>query len=1192
LRPYLLIHPSETAIELDAAVTGMRQLHTLLFSRTKTGFLAALLGRIRVPTVEFQLATDGRPDSSVRYLVGTKDPDLTDDLRGLLGTCVPDTYEFDGVEWHPRLVEESLPLPAPDEAGEGNPYVAGVEYVARAERKRDWQTSLKPFDTTPQSPNYSRSTPHRSHLAPVVEVLTEATMPVLFQVVLAPKADWATSADMYVQDLQRDTTTRSLLGFPKPRPTQETADYTPPPSHQDRIDSIRRRFQDRSFTLTARAVVLTRDHPEEADRIARRLESALEPISGQHHQIVGRVATDSSGGIIRNSDPGSQIYQDLIDRRLERPSYESGTSRLPLISHTSQGIVIDSREVPSLTLVDGDGLAASGTRAIGARPEERTTLRLPPPGQLATYRPPGMALCMPLTHDRHPSGEPLYLPPEIQQRHVLVVGETGAGKSVLLERAILTNADATDGPDVLFDSKGGDTATNYLRAHFAAHGDFEDVYYFDLSQTLPALSFFDISPLLEAGVPREEARSRKAGHYQELLAGLMGPEQYGQAAESVKAVRNHLRALYDPVNGDDAFAHEDLYAALLRTQDDESPPATADDRLASYFDSLLLRDRDIFNAILGGAVGRVETIATDGRLAPVFDHVPTDHGPHFDFADILDDDVTIIFDFAGLEDKVKRALTIVILSNLWTALKARNQDSSQDHPLVNCYLEEARNVAETRLLDTLLAEGRAFGLSLTLGLQYPEQVISPDPDRDTYKEVLNETATFVAGPVAVDAELPGVFATDSIPPEKMARRLNALGRGEWLVRPGAGFGEDAVQPFVATSLPAPSGHPASDEPLSNDEERQFASALAACYERTAGQMGIEHGTFDGSATEAIDPDIRLDSLLPHTNQIPEGVTYLAGPHALECDTCEGRYAPTSDGMRDAIECHGSLDAVDRDDIPVCRLDLKRSPTEIEASEWSLTQLCFLQVVYNAWSRRYDPLEYDLVRDSMRRLKGYVDIDDNAVDELIDAGLLRHDTNQPQQLYSVTPDGRDAIGESHRAGIDFGHGRGDLNESTEHVFGVKLGARLLEKEYVQDDESEVESVQPYYDLRRDKVDGESLDEHTEIAELSRLDVAGLDDGGNVIVAIEVERINSGSRSTTPDDYDKLAACDPTEAIWIVPNKDAGQTVFDSLRNPKDGEPRFEREHPPVNSPPEEHDKDQPGMNAIYTYAWLKVRLLAD
>ena len=938
-------------------------------------------------------------------------------------------------------------------------------------------------------------------------------------------------------------------------------------------------------------------------------------MSGTEHTIAGRVGTDSTGRTFGETPAGTQIYEDLCARTVKEATYETARNALPFTTNSSPGLIVTPDELPGFYLVDGSALTPDGKRALAPRHTERTGLVLPAPQQLVRYVPPGQAIGMPLTHDRQPYGQPLCIRPADQRRHLFVVGDTGSGKSILLMTAALTNLVATEGPDILFFHKAG-TAMEFLQTYQGTYGHLDDerkIRYFDLTEVLPALSFFDIRPLLDAGIPREEARSRKAGHYEEILAGVMGTEQYNRAPESRKVIRNTIRALFDPVHGDDAFSNATLYDTLQSIERGESPPRVADETLARYFTGFGEREPDMVRNIMGGATARVETIATDGRLAPLFDHVgdheqpvdgentgdeqtadtksPENHDPHFDFSELINEDALIVFDFGGMEAEIKRALTLVVLSNLWTALKARAENSQTpgNPPQVNCYFDEAADVADTKLMDTLLSQGRSFGLSLALGVQFPAQLDSPDPASNTYEEALNEIATLVVGNVSLADELAEALATPDMPPHALKRRLAAMPSGEWLVRPGSGFDIPTVRPFLATSLPALPGHPASAHPLSDTDELLFRAAFERITTQTALEAGLRVAhipTSEGAQTKAdadtdgksetdesvAQSDIRLDTLLPHTTRLPTSVAYDEETHALRCIRCENRYDPSIEGMRRAIECCHMLDAVDRDDIPICEFNLKLAPEEIEVSEWSGRQLLFLQAVYNAQQLRYDPLEYDLLTDSMLRLQEYVGIDSEAVRELLETDLLRHDTDHPHRLYTVTADGRTMIGESYRQGVDYGHGRGDLDESSEHVFAVEVLRQYLDHEYAQHVESAVVDVVPYY----------------EIDEQRRLDVAGLDETGEIVVAGEAERINHDVGRAVPEDFDKMADCDVEEAIWVVPKQADGHRVLAALNEPLEGEPRVEKTYAKT-TPPQQFRIDTPGLTAMYPAGWLRDQL---
>ncbi|WP_458207700.1 hypothetical protein [Haladaptatus sp. NG-SE-30] len=1243
-RTYLEIRPTETQLNPTDVVQAMDVLYSLLNERTKTGLRHALTRSTHVPRIEWLLVADGRPDSSVRYLVGSTDDELLVDLEGVLRTCFPQTYEFSEVEFHPRFVEDHLPLVAQDghstpttsatarETTEttdtqtvdphrlAKPYAAGVEYEGNATMRQDWQLPLTALYERTQgtmSAKRNHTTTSRTKrsnvqtqsaripLATLIEAISTAEVPVVYQVVCRLRGDDHTSAEVHCTNLEQGTVTIGDRIWNELFPEAASDDADPPQMYRDRLEAIRDRDLRRTLTVSACAVALTRHTPDQADQVARRLASTLGHLGGSDHTITGRVATDSAGRTYGETPEGTQIYDALCERTVDDPTYETTKSAFPFTSNTSTGLIVTPAELPGFCLLDGGALTPSGKRALATRYAERTGLVLPSPQELARYVPPGQAIGMPLTHDRHPYGHALCIRPEDQRRHAFIVGDTGSGKSILMMMAALTNLDATDGPDIFFFHKAG-TATELLQMYHGTYGRLDDereILYFDLTEVLPALSFFDIRPLLEAGVSREEARSRKAGHYEEILAGVMGGKQYSRAPESRKAIRNTIRALFDPIHGADAFAHADLYRELQAIEKQETLPSVSEDALARYFTGLGERDRDMFKGIMGGATGRVETVATDGRLAPLFDHVAAHersehiggeesggHDPHFDFSEEIDEDTVIVFDFGGMEASVKRTLTLVLLSNLWTALKARaeNLQAAANSPQVNCYFDEAADVADTKLMDTLLSQGRSFGLSIALGVQFPAQLDSADPDSNTYEEALNEIATVVAGNVSLAEQLAEALATPDMPPHALKRRLAAMPSGEWLVRPGSGFDTPTVRPFLAKSLPALPGHPASDQPLSGTDKLLFEAAFYRLKSQTfldaglaqveamtnRGEMGETDTDADSDATDesATQSTVRVDTLFPHTERIPTCVAYDEDTHSLRCLRCENRYDPSTEGMLRAIECCHSLDTVDRDDIPICEFNLKLAPVEIDASEWSVKQLLFLQAVYNAQQLRYDPLEYDLLTDSMLRLQEYVGIGSDAVRALLDADLLRHDTDHPHRLYTVTSDGRAVIGESYRQDVDYGHGRGDLEESTEHVFAVEVLRQYLDHEYVQNAKSAVVDVVPYY----------------EIDEQRRLDVAGLDADGEIVVAGEVERVNHDIRRAVPEDFDKMADSDVEEAIWVVPKQAAGHKVLAALNDPLEGTPRVEKTYAET-TPPQQFRIDTPGMTAIYPVGWLRDRL---
>ncbi|MCT9098170.1 ATP-binding protein [Haloarchaeobius sp. HME9146] len=1143
-RSYVRIQPTAEALDAETVVAQFRRLHQVRLESQKESFLDRFRGSPS-PTLEALLVSDGEETT---YYVGV-DTQALDATRRILRSLFPDGYEFSSQQWAPdRVVQDSRAL-------------AAVEYCGRVSHPKDWQTRLTKFES------FLTDATARVPLAGIVEAMAESPLPMVYQILLRPRADWSGQRAARVESIENqhdhvsDQLTTALFGAPdEVLLTQDD---------EERLEELASRDSRRSFDVNARLVVAGKRRQEPADALARELADALSHVSHTCYEVTGRVRTGSAA---------EKVLQDVRDRTLYQPKY-GRLSKMPWRRPESPGLVVDVHELGSFCLLDGAALTADGTRSVDATPGERRSVPQPPQTVLDRYRGAGLALGKPLTTDGTVHPEPVVLPPELQPMHVAWFGKTGSGKSTALTTAMLENHRATDGASILIDPKGDGMATDYLRAHFARYGHLENVLYFDCSQTLPAFSFFDIRDQLAAGVPRTTAVEDSVDHYLEILGQVMGVERFERAVRSPDIIRYLVKALYDPVSGSDAYAHSDLETAVRQLHERQTAPAVSDASLEQLLAGVVANKARSFDEIMQGVANRIEKIPVDQRLARIFNHVPGEGDSHFDLADYLDENVVIILDTGSLRPQAQRVLTLVVLSNLWTALRRRAARSDADErPLVNLYIEEAASVAISDLLKELLAQARGFGCSVTLAMQFPGQLRR---ERDVYDEILNNVSTVVTGNVPNDRDLARRLATDDMDATEVGNRLRALRRGQWLVKLPAGFGLAEPRPFTVASLPPPLGHPAGtkrrqkerwsvDETLVSVQERTLAEAGLALGQASTTSDPVDEPALD--APDSASEGVRVDSALPYTKRMPPTVAYDRGLHALRCRECGNRYDPSSMGMVRAIECCSSLADTDPDDVPICALNLKLAAAERAASPHSDRQLMFLQAVYNAQQLRYDAPEYDLLHDSMIRLQEYVGIASDAVQDLIDANLLTHDTDHPHRLFTVTVDGRKAIGESYREGVDYGHGKGDLEESSQHVLAVEVARRHLEQNYVADPDSAVVRVQPYYDLDENR----------------RLDLAGLDAAGEIVVTVEVERINNDVRRAVPADYDKMAACEPEEAIWVVMTHAGGHEVLAALNDPLEGEPRVEKTYSPK-TPPYQFRIDTPGMTAVYPADYLRDRL---
>ncbi|WP_426962320.1 type IV secretory system conjugative DNA transfer family protein [Haloparvum alkalitolerans] len=1151
----LQLQPTTTALDPDTVVAQFRRLQRLLTADT-SGLRDRLFGAHAHSVVAFTLTTSGASDDGLSAYVSIDPPEKRDAVERVLRTLLPNDYTVEEAETDPADV---LPTGTADPTGNDEPNDAtlphaAVEYYGDVERREDWQTQLTPLS------EFTEDRETRLPLAAIAERLATATTPMAYQAVCRPYRDWSAAAADRRHRLERGRDT----------PAQRFVDDWIGPTDEEiepgeRYDELAAKDARRSFVVNARVVAVGSD----ADAAIADLESAFEPVSHTWYSVRGRRKTGHDARAVREA---------IENRTVHPPTYDDWRGKLPWTANRSRAIIADAAEAPSFCLLDGTALTAAGDRGIDTTPGERTTIQRPPDARLQRYRAPGLTVGHPLDQDGARDDDTIAIPPSLQPLHVAWFGATGAGKSTALTNAILQNHAVTDGADILVDPKGDGMATDYLRAHYAEYGTLENVIYFDCADVLPAFSFFDIREAVADGVARETAVEDIVDHYLEVLTQIMGRDRFEQAVRSPDIIRYLVKALFDPVHGEDAFSHRALHGAARRMHERQSAPAVSDPDLERMLAGVVANRKRTFDELMQGVANRLEKVPVDRRLARVFNHVPAEDDPQFDLADYLNEDVVIVIDTGRLRSEAQRTLAVVLLSNLWTALKRRAAREEGDQPLVNLYLEEAASIAVSDVLSELLAQARGFGCSVTLAMQYPAQLRSRD--EGAYEEVLNNVGSIITGPVPSDRGLAERLATDEMDADRVATRLRALQRGEWVVSLPAGFGETPPRPFLVGSPSPPPTDPTESRPLAPDGHATFEAARDRLRDRVLAECGLQlasPSTVDAEdqeeASDAPDPEtVRVDSALPHTTRLPPTVEYDAEIHACRCRECDARYDPSIEGVRRATNCCGDLDAVDPADIPICDLNLKLTPAECRDSEFSTTQLLFLQAVYNAQQLRYEPPAYDLLHDSMIRLQEYVGIESAAVDDLCEAGVLTRDTDHPHRLYTVTPDGRKAIGEHYREGVDYGHGQGDLEETSQHVFAVEVARRYLEADYVEDPESDVAEVIPYYDL-----DGNR-----------RLDVAGVDEHGEFEVVVEVERVNHDLRRAVPEDFDKLASCDPAEAIWVVMSQSDGHEVLTALNDPLDEDPRVEKTYAST-TPPQQFRIDTPGLTAMFPVTWLRDRV---
>jgi len=1008
----------------------------------------------------------------------------------------------------------------------------GVRWQGSATRKQDWMSSLSPFtgDDIDESPD-AVDQPGGA-LASLVDDLTEASAPLAFHVVFERRASWQSDADVRTEDIieGRDTWAQRFLG-----PLLEFDDESDRRSREDlsetqaaRVGAIEAKNAKRSFTANIRAlgVPSSDDEREALDERLQSLAPVFDTLDGPYYEVEAERVRDNGLRQAKKEQHARTALQRLLDREIV-------TGR----GKTRPEFVLSGRELANfLTVPSSEQLSVEGERGTRAEQQSRNPLARPHQDIMSEFR-DGMAIGYALDEngDRRPN--PVRVPPNLLPTHYGRFASTGAGKSKAIINDALSLRETTGGPVVLVDRKGDGMCENYLRCHYERFGGLDDVYHFRVPDTIPAFSFFDIRPALEAGRNREDAIQDKVDHFHDILRMMMGREQYERAFVANEILSYLIKALFDEEYGSDVFGLDDLFAAALRMQRDQTiPPVSAENQnieesLTRHFAKADRR----FQTSMDAVGNRLDWLREDPNLRRIFSHVPeqNDAGEYvdnrFDFREFLEEDVTIIFDVGDLRPEAQHAITLLLLSNLWDAVQVRRRDDRTDYEkLTNLIIEEAAPVASTKLVsEQLLPQGRSFGLSMGLVMQFPEQV--RNRSERAYDEVLNNIKTKLIGNISIKRDLAESLAHEDLSPTELRNRINTLPSGEWIAQlPSPSFGETGPRPFSLQPLPIAPGHPESDQPLSAEQADHFETvALPRLTNRTQTQYGLaettnesetdEEANWGSSPNDEASASTESSSPVDSTQSsfISQGTSDSAADEEKEndSDTIDSLFGDTESTGSDGAATEEERNVVDENgSSPVQSGGVTVSDDELRQRGLTHDDIRFLTRVLNVMNR--DAPNHTLL-DHMSSFKG--DFDNLDVQRLIDQDLLEEGRACSRKYYTVLPAGRELLGQK----LKVGPGQGDIGEKTPHKVGVKLLELWLEAR------DEVVQVEPYYEYDEETV----------------FDVAAFDADGELVWVGEAE-LPSNNKHAPVDDYDKQSAVD-ANVVWAFNRRETAVEVLDRL-----------------------------------------------
>lgn len=874
-RRYVRIEPARERVDPADIVSRLAGLRKL-----RTGWKIKYDPRKSAPTFEFLALTQGN-GAPVRFYLGVDDEDLLPTLESELQTAYPASYDIyeETVDLRAELCgqdstvdsdrEDDMELESEtDEASDAEAYDVSLSnrtpIAARwsgvGERSRDWMTPIKQYSQL-QEEGTSSGNPARAPLATAIERLADATTPTALQVLFTRYGNWQKVAEGRKKQIEtkNDGAVQSaktsladmVYGADEERIRDRRRGRDPPhvgestrqttnaangevASRQALIDQ---KGPSQTFLVNLRTVAVLPDDPSDASKARatnniETLANAFNHLDGYFYHLDGSRVTKSITNI---RDPAKKEVKRLVSRSFNHSTYGKRRPQLVLNADELANFVA----VPS-----AQTLTTEGSRGARGKERLRQPLQLPTPDMLEEFSGPGMAIGKPLRNRNQSLDEPIRIPPKLLTTSYIRAASTGSGKSKATQNEMLSLDEHVDGPIVLLEGKGDGMAENYLHAQYAKNDTLDDVYYFNAPETLPAVSFFDIRPALAMGRTREDAVQDKVEHFHEIMRLILGEERHDQAYVANEILTFLIKALFDEEYGQDAFSLEDLIQAVFRMSRDKTLPELCEAN-AHIEQSLVQKcqvDERQFQQTMGAAANRLDKLVEHEHLYQMFTHVPEWDaeaeeyvGNAFDFREFVDEDAVILFDLGEFRAESQHALTMILLSNLWDAVQGRrgqggsltggsreNRTTGGD-TIVNMIIEEAAAVATSSLVyEQFIPQGRAFGVSLGLILQYPEQVAQYSTSNRAYTEILNNVKTKLIGNIATDAKLAESMAHENLSTTEFRNRVSRLPAGEWIVQlPSPRFGQTGPAPFSLASLPIPEGHPESDTPLSGDDRHLF-----------------------------------------------------------------------------------------------------------------------------------------------------------------------------------------------------------------------------------------------------------------------------------------------------------------------------------------------------------------------------------
>ncbi|MCU0475968.1 MAG: type IV secretion system DNA-binding domain-containing protein [Anaerolineae bacterium] len=378
-----------------------------------------------------------------------------------------------------------------------------------------------------------------------------------------------------------------------------------------------------------------------------------------------------------------------------------------------------------------------------------------------------------------PSPVPVAIPSTVRTRHTYLVGKTGVGKTTALVN--LAIQDMAAGHGVAFIDPHGDAAQDLLLRvpeHRAA-----DVIYFDMSDSQQPLGFNIM------GAKDVRQQDNVIREFIALLIQLYDPQRIGIIGPRFEQMVMVAMSIAFAVK--DATLHEVVRALSDRDFAREAVKYVTNPVVRTLYDNVVAEmNSSTRSEIMDWLTSKFAHFLVDQTVR----HAVTRSTRTLDFRQIMDEGKILIVNLSkgAIGQDNAQFIGLLLLPQLLLAAFTRANQAERERRLFCVYVDEFHNF-KTPALQTALAEGRKYGLSLTLANQFVTQVDTP-----TRQAIFGNAGTIGVFRVGIEdaqvmeRELVPVFSSDdlmNLPSYQLALKLADT--------------NEVVPPFLVYTRPLP-----------------------------------------------------------------------------------------------------------------------------------------------------------------------------------------------------------------------------------------------------------------------------------------------------------------------------------------------------------------------------------------------------